>query len=695
MEGMQEARKLAMDVCRYYIRLIYCLAVFGLACTAQASTTVSSTPGNAIVNTAEYSRDRADRLWVLLQRLSERLQARMQVDSSPTLVDKILTEGCETSVPGIMLVKALQAEAKDTQRDVGLSIRGAYTSDNLSDSEGDANAYLELSWDVLRQGYKENSQQAAALYRQARIERLRGQQQQLEQTYRCRRYQLNQTFVGLQAGLTSLKLEMMEPVYEIERRAYFKGWSYLDELLVSEQDIRMAREQLQYLNNDTYWEKGLGQSVNPAVIDVDLQAVIQAITHDQQSEQISQLQKQSLAEKLKYKRNDRLRVFLRKEFDVGGNGNQDGVVAGVRFTIPIEKKKQRSLDYRLVNVEESLLQEKWQRKVRARAAYEELREQKERLVKQQYRYLRSKERVRRVFAMKGLNQELELAAAVARVRNLFDAAIEMVKAKEELYRRVNEIFLVSRVGYQSAFIKIDKLQEGEVRARSGERSIYLWSDTFNRFANQQLLDFLAAKSIKRVLLSAGKKTDREKMVLFVNRAEENNVQVDAITGANAWFRPEHHDRAALVASIKAGLSGSIHLDIEPHTVAGYKQNKTRYLAEYLGMLRKVRDSLGNAQLSIAVPTHWPVEVYEQVGQLADKVYIMAYENKTTALLIRRVNKVLSAVDIQKAVVVLSVKEFEDEWQMEKLLNVLQRETGVYQFGFHQFRTYLKKAGMKR
>ncbi len=684
-------QKNAMGVVRFIITILLSMSGLMAGFNVQAGTRADD---QAVIIQGKNDPE-ADKLWAILHQVTEHLDERMQENSSPAHINNILMQDCETPNPNSFLVMALQAEARNKQSNPGLSVRGAYTNQTLRDNIDDSNAYLELSWEILRQGYRGNKQQADNLYRQAKIEALRGRIRRFNKTYRCRRYQLNETFVGLQASLVSLKLELMEPVYQVERRAYFKGWSYLDELLVSEQDIKLAREELKYLNSDSHWNDALMQSVNPAAVDVDMPAVIEAIRKDQQVEKLSQLLKQSLKGKNRYRSNNRLRFFLRKEFDVSGRGSRNGVAAGVKFIIPLEKKNRKSLSYRLRQVEEEAELQNWERIARTRAAYEELREQKARVIKQQYRYLRSKERVRRVFVRKGLNQDLELAAAVARVRSLFDASIELVKAKEELYRRANEIFLVARVDYNPAYIKIQPMQENNNRARIGERSIYIWAKTFNSLGNQQIFDFLEAKSIKRILLSAGKKADRAKMSEFIRQARVKNIQVEIIVGSNTWFMPEQHERASLLAITKSEITGSIHLDIEPHTVAGYKQNKQIYLDDYVSMLGKIRDGLVDSKLSVAVPTHWPAAVYAKINALVDKVYIMAYENKNTDVLVRRVKKVLANVDINKVVVVLSVKDFDDEWAMEKALNVLQRDTGIYQFGFHQLRTFLQKAGVRR
>ena len=637
--------------------------------------------------------DRAEKLWQLLHQVYQNLQGRMQEHNSVTAASQILERVCEVNDPKQYLVQALREEAKHKKNSHGLSARGAYTSSNIDNSDGDGNAYLELSWDVLEQGYKANQRKAEYLQREASITQLRAQMENHKQRYACRSMEMAKSFNGLESSLITLKLELMEPVYELERRAYFRGWSFLDDLLVSEQDLRLARGELKYLHSDPYWNNTFSaQTINPPLIDINMPAVLASIEADDTLVQVSLLERQSLMDSRDYRRKNRLRLFLRKEFEVGDN-DDDGVVAGVRFTIPFEKQRnKKSLSYRLRQLDEENELQTWERVARTRAAYESLREQQKRVIKQQYRYLRSQERVRRIFAHQQPLQELELAAAVARVRSLLDASIELVRAKEELYRRVNQVLLVARVEYRQDLVEVIAAPQQQQRARNGNRHVYLWSKAFNAVNNKQIFDFLEVKAINKVLLSGGRKADRNKVREFIRQSADRDISVDLIIGSNKWIFPENHKRAATVIATMVETAGSIHLDIEPHTLDGYKSDRERYLKHYIEMLQQARAVIPQRPLTVSVPVHWPGHVYKQIAELADKVYIMSYGSSNAETIVRRSQSLLANIPVEKLVYVLRVADFDDEWAMEKVIDVLQLRTGVNHFGFHQFRSFFEMAG---
>jgi hypothetical protein len=88
-----------------------------------------------------------------------------------------------------------------------------------------------------------------------------------------------------------------------------------------------------------------------------------------------------------------------------------------------------------------------------------------------------------------------------------------------------------------------------------------------------------------------------------------------------------------------------------------------------------------------------METYEKVGQLADTVYIMSYGSEKSDTIIRRLKPVLGSLPSEKAVVVLRVDDFEDEWAMEGAMEQIYARTGIHRFAIHQFKTFLKKTGI--
>lgn len=630
------------------------------------------------------------KLWQLILQTQQKLAAASAINNEKPTYNQILATGCQIKHPAKQLARALKMEAQQYQSNYGLSFRGGYTSDSLNDNTGDPNAYLELSWDIWRQGYAENKRRAASLSQQADVSQLRAELAQQKLDGQCRRYQVSQTFSGLLTHLLSLKLELMEPVYHIEKRAYFKNWSYLDDLLVSDQDLKLLKEELAFLNNSPYMDAALNQLQNLPVIDLDLQTLVNHIRSDDRFTKLQQLEKQALSNKIKVTDDDRLRLFVRKQFDVG-NTNEQAVVAGLRFSIPLEKRTQVAEQYRLAHIDSNAKLQAWQRISRTRAAYQSVREQLQRTTKQQYRVLRANERLRRTLIQKRLDDEVQLASAVSRLRSSLDASIELVRAKEELYRRVNQVFTVASIKFAPTFIKASSINENSYRARTGERSIYIWSKGFNRFNNDDIFSFLKAKSIKRVLLTAGRKINHKRMLSFIQAARQQQIKIESIIGKNNAFFRKNHSTVAIKVEAAASLSDAIHLDIEPHTFAGYKKNKSSYLKQYIEMLVAIRKQSPDIQLTIAVPFHWPDATYAALGALVDRVYIMNYGSTKTATFIRRLQPALRNIPHEKIIPVLRISDFENEWQIEKMINALQKRTGIQHYSLHAFRHFVQKA----
>ncbi len=640
---------------------------------------------------AEQVDSEASKLWMLARFTQTQLGEQLQSGQGLDLTHRILTSSCEGKSIEQLRADILRAEADNMDARKGLELRGGYSTESFSGDDDEPSAYLELSWDVLRNGYRANSYRSQALYGEADLVELQGRKKQMQQSYRCRRYSLAKTFSGLYGYLLYLKLEMMKPVYDVERRAYFKGWSYLDDYLVSEGDIRLLESELRYLGIDSGHQE-VASIQSPPVIDVRIQDVIEQIRNDDHNLRLAALQKKIINDKERARARSRLRLFVRKSVDLGDSGD-DGMVAGLRFNVPLERKQQDISRFKLDQVDQEIEVDSWERISRARAAYAELHEQMRRVVKQRYRYLRTQERVRRVFLKKKIaRDEVELARVIARVRTLIDAGIELVRAREELYRRVNEVFLAAEIEYQPSMVRLVNLQQDMNRARTGERTVYLWSGMFNKTPNALIQDFLETKSVRTILLSAGRNTDREKLMEYLRLAGRHDQAVELIVGANNWIEPDKHERAAASVATVAEITGAVHLDIEPHTLDVYKKDRVQTMANYLAMLQRLREAAGTNSMSVAVPLHWQEQEYRLVNELADTVYFMTYGSTDIKKLARRLKKVMGFVSPDKVVVVLRIDDFEDEWTLEQAFDYLRSQLGVRRFGIHQFRKYFAQSG---
>ncbi|WP_040523185.1 hypothetical protein [Aliiglaciecola lipolytica] len=623
-------------------------------------------------------------LWEMVQKLYSKTENELEAPVTLFSVNEILGKRCPASINSDSQYEELMEEAEYWDNNYGLELRGGLTSGDIesSDFDQEGTTYLELSWDVLRNGYKEFEFKAKDLRRKAALKEIAADLDRKQRDYQCRSYHIDNMFVGLESYLGNNKLELLEAVYPIERKAYLTGASYFDDLLISEEELVNIRQKLEYL----YTLHGSSEYAftikNPPIIDVHIAKILSNIEKDSQYNELLNLEKEALSDTNPYEYGSRLRVFLRKEFDILSS-NRDDLVAGVRFSIPLVAADEPSNFHRLQRLEQEGSFRAWERITRVRGAYESFREQKERTLTQQYRYLRSKERMRRVFARKMSGDELNISAVIARLNTYLNAAIELVEAKKSLYQRVNQVFLISGEAYSPELVKVSDISKPNYRSREFQRSLYVWSSSINELSPEQLFLIAKTKGINNLILSIGKQGDLVKQKEIIDLSQTNNISIDFIVGDNSWVNEDKWQDAAQRVAIASGISNRIHLDIEPQALDDYHNKKKQYQNDYIQMLKAIRKASPDQFISVAVPFHWEPETYQQLVPLVQLVYVMNYGSTKIDTLARRTNKIVSIIPHEKVSVVLSMKDFSNEFEVEQAFEQLHQLTGVNRFGIHK------------
>ncbi|WP_457573350.1 hypothetical protein [Desulfolithobacter sp.] len=633
----------------------------------------------------------------LLLSLNEQFDRYFATEQSMTTVDDIFTAPClGNEEKHIFEADIIREQAIQAGKKTGLELRGYYSTGDLtnmnSDQGGfdDSSANLELSWEVLKNGYLQYGRKADALEYRAQIVKIQQEIQQNEREGRCRSYYLDQSFSEALTALLIMKLQLLEKVYPVERRAYFKNWSFLDDYFVSEENLVLTRQELTRLNQDITLKKPAAL-YSPPLLDVDLAGMIKAILSDTRPEMLTALEKERLEAEDDADLSDSLSFFVRRNFDINNSTTSgNDLVTGLRFRIPLYDRQTDELRLRLLQAERNRSLLLWKRIAKTRVAHTSLREQLRRAIRAHYRQARARERFRRTLLELKMGTETLMPVALTRMLTLLDAEIELLRAKEELYRRVNEMFLASSLPYRSDLVQKVSLTPGLNRARLGDRSIYIWSAGFSAISNENLINFLKAKQIDRVLLSASTKISVGKTTDFLTMAEKNNIQVEMLTGQSDWIFPENQESAFARAVTLAERTGIVHLDVEPHTLPGFRQKKKEYLERYIEFLEKIKQGLLDRRLSVDVPMHFPAETYRLLDSIADRVYVMAYGTTDPDVLVRRLQTVLDNIAPSKLVIVLRASDFRDEWALEKMIDKLLLSTGITQYGIHQFRTFFQK-----
>lgn len=592
---------------------------------------------------------------------------------------------------GVILREQAQIEGKAR----GLELRGALSTGSLDGSDNDAGlergrGNVELSWDLLSGGYLQSKSRSATLKVRAREADLLQEFVELQREYRCRQLAIRRFFGSRQMQALDKQMQFLQAVYTIERRAYFRQWSFLDDYLVSEQDLVLAREDFMHLATDPFLDQVVPSWSLPPLINVDLAALVERIEHDPLQNDLLQTQKTLIEAEDRDIWHDKFRVYLRQEMGIDGD-EENETIAGLRFRIPLHSRQDEVKQLEHQRLEKRGQARLWDRVATTRIVYGELREQLKRTLRQHYRHQRADERFRRTMSLLTHKDERLLTAAITRMKTWMEARLELIGAIEVLYSKVNRVLATARVPFTADLISVVSLLPHLDRARYGHRSLYLWSDAFHDLENNDIAAFLEAKNITTLLLSTGKNGDRIKQRQLIRLLATKGIEVTPIRGDNSWLFPDKQLAAVEKIVIAAELTGRVHLDIEPHTLPDYAANKKSYLSTYLELIGLVKERLLDRELSLAVPFHWPDEVFRSLGETADGLYLMAYGTIKAQTMIRRIKRVLAVVPRDKLTVVLNAKEFPDEWAMEQMVNAIAAETGISHFGIHHFDRYLQIA----
>lgn len=629
-------------------------------------------------------------LWNEIESVYQRLEKILRYTDKPATRYPTAAEqnGCSLTASELMHAQVLETEAKETDHNRGFSFNGYYAQSEIDDgADSTGRAYLELSWDILEAGYFGNKADANSLYQQSQLSTLKAELQQINLNYLCHQYLNDKLFVAAKTALYQLKVDLLTPVYTIERRAYFKGWSHFDDFLVAEEGLLSSQDKLQQLALLSA-AKPSELSI-PPIYDIDIHSIRRALDASDNERKIASIKKQIIEDKADANSTNKLRLFVRNEFSSGSSDN--GIVAGLRFSIPLQAGTEDSTTYKKLEIDESSQLKSQLRRIKLDNGFTRYQLQRDRAIKQQYRVIRSYERARRSLVEKRLTGDTELGDAVIRLRTLLNASIELVTVRQELYQRIMSVLAASGLEFDQRYIKTAQLKTSLYRGRTGSRFIYMWSSAFNATNNLQIVDVAKAKNLERILISAGKKTNLKKYLNFIKIAKQQSIQVESIVGANNWIFPTAHDRAATTVGTTATYTGKVHLDIEPHTLPNFKSNKPQYLAHYVAMLTRIRSNNQGVILTVALPNNWPPTVYKEINSLVDGIYIMAYGSSSVSKIGRKLQPILDVVDAEKLAVVLRVSDFEDEWELEQTFEEIVQKLGIRSLGIHQYKTFIRKA----
>ncbi|MBL4865859.1 MAG: hypothetical protein JKY67_05740 [Pseudomonadales bacterium] len=286
---------------------------------------------DAPVNDPQLKNSERAVMWRILLGSQKRIQHVMLQQAGMDEVNQLMTRSCDIPFDTFLEgnIRALEAKRASLKRRTALSLRGGYTNRDVID-DGESSAYLELNWDVLRNGFFENRRESETLEAEVALETHKIQEKLRSKAQRCRRHQISVGFVGIKKALLTLKRELMVSVNRIERRAYLKGWSYLEDAFVAESEIALIDMELTYLKGYASPSAALASVMNVPALDVDFEGLTKLLAMNHEQNDVFELEQALIRKKGNQRYQDRLQLYVRKNIDVDGAPGSDNAILGVR-----------------------------------------------------------------------------------------------------------------------------------------------------------------------------------------------------------------------------------------------------------------------------------------------------------------------------------------------------------------------------
>ncbi len=258
-------------------------------------------------------------------------------------------------------------------------------------------------------------------------------------------------------------------------------------------------------------------------------------------------------------------------------------------------------------------------------------------------------------------------------------AVELLDLKQDLYKILLAIKAKAPTINITDFTKPLNLSNLEIASANPPfKAVYIWSDAFKNNSLVVINEYCKVNEFNPLLISYNPtKAYVQQISEFISKHYITPIHL--MIGSNKLLQngiSGFLDTLKLNINIK--LIKGIHLDIEPHTSPGFKENKEQVFEKYIQLLKQAKQfaNINNLELSVSIPLNYPENVLEEINKTCNKVYLMAYENVESDFIIRKTIEE-KALFKNKCVLVLRTKDFKNRTEMDKHFKNLGFEKTAY------------------
>lgn len=265
--------------------------------------------------------------------------------------------------------------------------------------------------------------------------------------------------------------------------------------------------------------------------------------------------------------------------------------------------------------------------------------------------------------------------------------IELLDLKQDLYKILLELKTRMPSVQISEYTSTLNLSNLNIASSNPPfKAVYIWSDAFKNNSHTVINEYCKVNEFNALLISYN---PGKAYVLQISDfiSKNHNTPVHLLIGSNKLLQT---GISGFLDTLKTNMNLSyikgIHLDIEPHTFADFKENKEQYFKKYIQVLKQAKQftDKNHLELSVSIPLNYPEEVLTELNTLCNYVYLMAYENVDADFISRKTLEE-KAILKGKCVLALRTKDFENRNGMDEAL----KKSGFDKSAYHDLDDLIK------
>ncbi len=258
-------------------------------------------------------------------------------------------------------------------------------------------------------------------------------------------------------------------------------------------------------------------------------------------------------------------------------------------------------------------------------------------------------------------------------------AIELLDLKQDMYKILLTLKTKLPNVSTTEYTKPLNLNNLNIAASNPPfKAVYVWSDAFKNHSQTVINEYCKVNEFNPIILSYNtSKVYLQDISEFISKNYTSNVHL--MLGSNKLLSTGLTGYLdSLKNNIKLSFVKGIHLDLEPHTLKDFKENKEKYFENYVSVVKQAKKFADDnkLELSVSIPLSYPENILEELNKACNAVYLMAYENVDVDFIIKK-SVEEKAILKTKCVLALRTKDFDNRTEMDQLFKKLGFEKTAY------------------